>query len=121
MAILDHLRTLLSALETAASDDIPAVTLRLDGGDRIDVFRAEPVPSRPAAWRIRGIADGDDPEVPIEVRAVLLGTTDGRAMLVRDIDRAPGGGDVIVEAVASTRPSGDLAALIAHAVRRRFE
>ena len=110
---------LLSALGGEETGHVPVVALTLDGGARIDVFRAEQVRSQPVAWRIRGFS-GESPQLT-EVRAVLLGTTDGRAMLMMGADQAPAAGRSVIDAKAETRPLADLADVIAQAVRRRFE
>jgi hypothetical protein len=110
---------LLSALGGEETDHVPVVALTLDGGAKLDVFRAEQVRSQPVAWRIRGFS-GEGPQ-PTEVRAVLLGTTDGRAMLMMGADQAPAAGRSVIDATAETRPLADLADIIAQAVRRRFE
>jgi hypothetical protein len=118
--------TLWELLADLGSEDdgaVPVVSLRLDSGNQLDVFRAEQVRERPIAWKVRGFSS--DEAGPKERRAVLLGTTDGRAMLMSEAaqtsEDAPGGGGVVVGASAERRPLGDLADVIANAIRRRFE
>ncbi len=119
MTAVEHeLFAMLRALAGEVEGRVPVVKLTLDDGEAIDVFRAEQVRERPIAWRIRGF-DGATP--PHEVVALVLGTLDGRATIMRTLaEGATPGGSTVVSAEAGTRRIADLAELIARRVRERF-
>ncbi|MCX4241241.1 hypothetical protein [Paraliomyxa miuraensis] len=114
---------------------IPTVRVTLDSGSVLEVFRAEPVESTIAAWRVRGFTGpaaikhafdpGRTPSTSKAVRlAVILGTRDGRAMVterVSDESEEALVGGLVVDAEPSTRALIDLSEAIAAAVRALME
>lgn len=118
-----------------AEPSIPTVRVTLDSGSVLEVFRAEPVESTIAAWRVRGftgptaikqsVASGPPTSTSKAVRlAVILGTRDGRAMVterVSDETEEALVGGLVVDAEPSTRALIDLSEAIATAVRALME
>lgn len=116
---VDALGPLFEALVGEVEGAIAVVRLQLDDGRTLDVFRADRVREKPAAWRLRGFV-GDIR--PSEFLAVLLVTVDGRAMVTGPAADAAIGfdGQLVVGASPATRRIADLAELIARRVRTRF-
>lgn len=117
---------------------IPTVRVTLDSGSVLEVFRAEPVESAIAAWRVRGFASATpkphvsrltEPARPATAAktvrlAVILGTRDGRAMVterVSDASEEALVGGLVVDTEPSTRALIDLSEAIAAAVRALME
>jgi hypothetical protein len=113
-----ELFAMLRELAGEVEGRVPVVRLTLDDGECLEVFRAEQVRERPIAWRIRGF-DGGNPQR--ELVALVLGTLDGRATVMRALaEGATAGGSTVVSAEPSSRRIADLAELIARRVRERF-
>lgn len=111
---------LLAELDAEIGRDVPVVRIDIEDGRALDVFRAERVREHPLVWRTRGFA-GDIR--PAEFVALLLGTTDGRAIVMAgpgDATAATMNGQAVIRASRSTRRVADLAELIASRVRDRF-
>jgi len=117
---MTELSALFAGLATEADRDVPVVRLVLEDGRTLDVFRAERVREHPIVWRTRGFA-GDIR--PAEFVALLLGTTDGRAVVMAgpgDAGSATMGGQAVTGASPAARRLADLADLVARRVRDRF-
>lgn len=120
--VAQRLWALLENFDGEVEDHVPVVSVRLEGGDVIDVFRAERVRERPIVWRIRGFIG--EREEPMEIRALLLGTTDERAVAMTEpgsVDASHMAGQIVTDVRASTRALGDLAEVIAQAIRQRLD
>jgi hypothetical protein len=117
---MDEIGALLAGLDAEVGRDVPVVRLEVEDGRTLDVFRAERVRDRPIVWRTRGFA-GDIR--PAEFVALLLGTTDGRAIVTAgpgDAAAATMSGQAVIGVSRSSRRLADLADLIAQRVRERF-
>ncbi len=116
---IDGLTALLGMLQGEVEGAVAVARLTLEDGRVLDVFRADCVRQRPAAWRLRGFV-GDIR--PGEFVAVLLATVDGRAMVTGTAADAAveSAGQLVVGAALATRRLDDLAQLIARRVRARF-
>jgi hypothetical protein len=111
---------LLEALGDEVEDQVPVVSVRLESGDTIDVFRAQRVRERPIVWRIRGFVG--EPAEATEVRALLLGTTDRRAVAMTDpsdVEASHLAGRIVADARPGSRALSDLATVVARAIRDR--
>ena len=105
---------------TAETGSLPCVRLSTGGGDGLDIYRAERIPRAMMVWKVRGLARATG-DTASEQRAVLMGTQDGRAMLVFPADSEAGGprpSEIVVGAQLVERDLADLAEIIAAAVRR---
>ncbi|MCA9649276.1 MAG: hypothetical protein H6712_11005 [Myxococcales bacterium] len=111
----------LEALAAGLDPDeptIPTVRVALEGGAVLEVFRAEPVEASMIAWRVRGFTNGSSVRL-----AVILGTTDGRAMVTERVDTEDDHavvGGLVADVEPSRRSIDDLSAAIAEAVRARM-
>lgn len=117
---ISEIGALLAQLAVEIDRDVPVVRLDIEDGRTLDVFRAEQVRELPIVWRTRGFA-GDIR--PAEFVALLLGTTDGRAIVTAgpgDMTSATMNGQAVVRATRTSRRLADLADLIARRVRDRF-
>jgi hypothetical protein len=112
----------LAQLLLPASDErhLPCVRVDTSEGGQLDIYRAEQIPRAMPVWRVRGFYR-DAAGVAVEQRAVLMGTQDGRAMLVHPPaaeGEAVRPSELVVAAQMTQRDIGDLADVIAAAVRR---
>jgi len=117
---IGEIGALLAQLSVEIDRDVPVVRLDIEDGRTLDVFRAEQVRELPIVWRTRGFA-GDIR--PAEFVVLLLGTTDGRAIVTAgpgDMTSATMNGQAVVRATRTSRRLADLADLIARRVRDRF-
>jgi hypothetical protein len=117
---ITQIGALLGQLAVEIDRDVPVVRLEIEDGRALDVFKADRVREHPIVWRTRGFA-GDIR--PAEFVALLLGTTDGRAIVTAgpgDATAATMNGQAVVRATRSTRRLADLADLIARRVRASF-
>lgn len=111
---------LLAGLGGEIDREVPVVRIGVADGRTLDVFRADKLREHPIVWRTRGFA-GDIR--PAEFVALLLGTTDGRAIVTAgpgDAAAATMSGQAVVAASRSSRRLTDLAEIIARRVRDRF-
>ncbi len=111
---------LLAGLGREIDREVPVVRIGVADGRTLDVFRADKLREHPIVWRTRGFA-GDIR--PAEFVALLLGTTDGRAIVTAgpgDAAAATMSGQAVVAASRSSRRLTDLAEIIARRVRDRF-
>lgn len=111
------LEGLASGLDPAKTT-IPTVRIVLEGGAVLEVFRAESIEAPMTAWRVRGFTNGATVRL-----AVILGTTDGRAMVTErvstDEEQAVVAG-LVADIQTSERGIDELSAAIAEAVRARM-
>jgi hypothetical protein len=113
---------LLEDLGDEVEDPIPVVSVRLESGDVIDVFRAQRVREQPIVWRIRGFIG--EPAEATEVRALLLGTTDRRAVAMTEpshVEASHMAGQIVADARPDSRALADLATVVARAIRDRLD
>lgn len=130
-AAAEHLFEMLPGLVDSTGDEtldrLPCVQVTLHTGASFDIYKARLVREAMPVWSVRGFyTPAPDTELALDAserRALVLGTQDGRAL----VSAPPAGVDsafpseVVVGSEKSSRSLGDLAAVIASAVRAMFE
>lgn len=99
----------------AQGSRVPTVRVTVEGGQVLEIFRADEVPAAAVAWRVRAFTDEG-----VRV-AAILGTHDGRAMVRTAVgpDDSPSSavGGIVIDATSGDRDIADLSEAIANAIR----
>ena len=119
MGIFDALEGLGTPTDLEATS-FPCVRLELRDGASFDVYRADRASPNAQIWRVRGFLDRGGSTR--EQRALILGTTDGRAMLNLGNTLSPDNmaDNTVTQATPVSRPIEDLSEAMAKAVRALF-
>ena len=128
--LFETLPTLTESTGDESLERLPCIQVTLHTGAIFDIYKARLVRETMPVWSVRGFyaaapVDGGETDLSnaSERRALVLGTQDGRAL----VSAPPAGVDsafpseVVVASEKTSRSLGDLAAVIASAVRAMFE